>query len=104
MIITQNYVERQKTTANFRHERELKRIARLERTAKLHQMEQKLKRFKHIKFVKELQGVRLHCKDSQLDKELFTFDFYDEVLADMHATKTAVRQHYIAPWLKSIII
>lgn len=98
MIVTKDRVEIEKTKVEIKYKREQRRLARLERTARLHMMEQKLKRFKKIKFVKEEQGVRLHCSDSQFDKELWTYDFYEEVLADMHATKVTVRDHYLKPW------
>lgn len=94
MIITQYQVDLERMRVEIKYQRDLRRLARLEETAKLHRLEHKLKRFKKIRFVKEDKGVRLYCSDSQLDRELFTYDFYEELKADMYATKMTVQEHY----------
>ena len=79
------------------------KIERLERAKKLQEMELRLKAFKKLRFIKDDKCIYMYRPRDEEPQKISYLD-YEIMIADIIATRSAVRGHYLYPWKKLIVI
>lgn len=105
-MVTYEDFDKEKIKLERKHSIERKRLNRIALTVLIHKMENTLRIFKKLKCIKATTPNTDQKEVFVFMKGKSIFDFcrsvsentWDEILADIHATKYELKNYYISPW------